>query len=367
MNIENLNLINFRNYDSLNIEFNNKLNIIIGKNAQGKTNILESIYYLSITRPVSFLNDKNIIKNGNDCCSIISTIKLNETSFKLRIVIDKNNKKLFIDNNEIKKHSDFIGKLKVILYTPDSLNLIKLNPNNRRRFLNVGISQLFTRYINILNDFNVILRQRNEYLKIMKLGNYNVDYFDIITEKFVDLSVMIYKYRKKYVNQLNEQIDKIFYDIFNLNGLSINYITNFSIEDDDNLKTFMLKKMHDNLSKEILYGNTLLGPHRDDFLLEFCGNDMVSYGSQGQLKLAVLTLKLAEVNVFYQVSGTYPVLLLDDLFSELDIINRNKIIKYLKNLNIQIFITTTDLKNINKKILGNIKVYEIKNGRVFNK
>ena len=172
MKIQNLNLKNFRNYNKLDISFNDKLNIIIGNNAQGKTNILEAIYYLSITKPISINNDKSIIMRDKEGTSISTVVVDKDSSNKLTVNVTSNGKKLLINSNEIKKHSDFIGKLKVILFTPDSLGIIKEGPGNRRRFLNIEISQLYVRYINILNEFNFILKQRNEYLKIISMRPY---------------------------------------------------------------------------------------------------------------------------------------------------------------------------------------------------
>lgn len=366
MKIQNLNLKNFRNYNKLDISFNDKLNIIIGNNAQGKTNILEAIYYLSITKPISINNDKSIIMRDKEGTSISTVVVDKDSSNKLTVNVTNNGKKLLINSNEIKKHSDFIGKLKVILFTPDSLGIIKEGPGNRRRFLNIEISQLYVRYINILNEFNVILKQRNEYLKIIREGNYNKEYMNILNEKFVSLSIDIYKYRKKFIDLLNRYIGSIFKDISSYEGLSLRYITNIDLSDMDNIDKVLMEKIDVGFNREVIYGSTLIGPHRDDFSFILEDNDLLLYGSQGQLKMAVLALKLAEIEVFKDICGENPVILLDDLFSELDINKRNKVINYL-NKDMQTIITTTDLSNVDEEYINNSYIFEIENGAVIYK
>lgn len=366
MKIQKLNLNNFRNYSKLDISLNDKLNIIIGNNAQGKTNILEAIYYLSITKPIAINNDKSIIMKCKDGASISTVVVDKYTSNKLTINVTNNGKKLFINSNEIKKHSDFIGKLKVVLFTPDSLAIIKDGPSNRRRFLNIEISQLYVRYINILNEFNIILKQRNEYLKVIRDGNYNKEYMNILNEKFVSLSIEIYTYRKKFIDLLNIYIGNIFEDISSYDGLYLKYITNIDLSDMNNIYELLMEKLDAGFNREIIYGSTLIGPHRDDFSFILSDNDLLLYGSQGQLKMAVLALKLAEIEVFKSISGENPVVLLDDLFSELDINKRNKVINYL-NKDMQTIITTTDLSEVNEEYIHNSYIFEIENGAVIYK
>lgn len=366
MKINNLVLKNFRNYNNLEIVFNDNLNIIIGNNAQGKTNILEAIYYLSITKPININNDKNLIMKDKLVASIKALIKSNESENELLINIANTGKKLVFNNTEIKKHSDFIGKLKVILFTPDSLRIIKDGPSNRRRFLNIDISQLYVKYINYLNEYNIILKQRNEYLKSIKNNNYNEVYLEILNSKFIDLAVNVYKYRLEYINCINKYVDKIFENISGYKGLSLKYITNISLDDMGIVKKMLYDKINSLFEKEVIYGSTLVGPHRDDFSFSLLDNDLLLYGSQGQLKMAILALKLAEIKVFKEVSGEYPVLLLDDLFSELDVVKRNKLIEEI-NSDIQVIITTTDLNNINKDLIDNSFIYVIENGEIISK
>ncbi len=363
MKIDKLKLKNFRNYTNLDIAFNDKLNIIIGNNAQGKTNILEAIYFLAITKSILFVSDKTCIKKNQLFSKIIGNIECNQGSKKLEILINENEKRLTINDIEIKKHSKYIGNLKVIVFTPDDIRLIKETPSNRRRFLNIEISQLDEKYITILNEYNIVLKQRNEYLKIIKNGKVDEIYFDILTDKLIDLAMDIYKKRIDFINNINKYIGKIFDDIAGSKGLYIKYLPSIDINNIDNFKDIMRKKMKNNYERELFIGNTLIGPHRDDLSFKLDDNDLLIYGSQGQIKMAILALKLAEIDVFNENCGEYPVLLLDDLFSELDVLKRNKVIEYL-NRNIQSIVTTTDLKNIDKRIIRKATIYKIDNAKI---
>ena len=367
MKIDRLKLKNFRNYGNLDIEFDNKLNIIIGNNAQGKTNILEAIYFLSITKSNLAINDKVCIRHDTLFSKIEGNISSSiNSNKKLSIIINSTGKKIEINNVEIKKHADYIGNLRVIIFNPDNIRLIKDAPGNRRRFLNIEISQLYGKYINTLNAYNNVLKQRNEYLKIIKNSKVNYVYLDIINEKLVDLAAIIYEYRINFVNDINKYIGEIFKKIAGYEGLTIKYLPSIEIEDISFIKTKLQKKLDANLDKEISYGNTLIGPHRDDFIFNLNNNDLLLYGSQGQQKLAILALKLAEIDVFNDVCGEYPVVLLDDLFSELDVEKRNKVINYL-NKDIQIIVTTTDLKNVDKKFIKDASIFTIDDGKIIDK
>ena len=363
MRIDNLHLKNFRNYDNLDIQFNNRLNIIIGNNAQGKTNILEAIYFLSITKSNLPVNDKICIKKEQLFSKIDGNIVDFNNNKKLSILMNTNGKKLLVNGNEIKKHSDYIGNLRVVIFNPDDIRLIKEAPSNRRRFLNIEISQLYGKYINILNEYNIVLKQRNEYLKVIKNGKINQVYFEIITNKLVELAIQIYNYRIRFIDNINKYIANVYKEISGYDGLNITYIPNVDISNIDNLKTIMEKKFLSIYDREVFVGSTLVGPHRDDFSFKLHDNDLLMYGSQGQIKMAILALKLAEIDVFNDVCGEYPVLLLDDLFSELDLNKRNKVINYL-NRDIQTILTTTDLKNIDKHLVKSANIYKIDNGKI---
>ena len=363
LKINKLYLKNFRNYSDLEVEFNNKLNIIIGNNAQGKTNILEAIYFLSITKSFLSVNEKTLIFRDKEFSSVKGDIVNNGFKKKLSVLINNNEKKIEINQKVIKRHIDYLGNLRVVIFSPDDIRLLKDSPGNRRRFLNIELSQLYDKYVKLLAEFNIILKQRNEYLKVIKNGNINLDYYNILNDKYVDLSVSIYLYRYNFIEMINEYIGDKYYFISGDNGLVVRYMTDIEISDRNTMKDILLSKLVDGKNREIMYGCTLIGPHKDNFCFYLNESNLSLYGSQGQLKMSILALKMAEIDVFKRVTGETPVLLLDDIFSELDIEKRNKLVKFL-NDDVQTIMTTTDLSEIDDELVKIANVYQIENGQI---
>ena len=223
MYLEKLLLQNFRNYSSLNIKLNPHVNIIYGNNAQGKTNLLESIYVLGLTKSHLLQLDNHLITTGKEFYKIKGIVKKNKIKTTYEVNCNLNKKILKIDGQEIKKISDYINNsLNIIIFYPEDLEIIKGSPNIRRNFLNLELSQLSNNYLKILNEFNKLLKIRNEYLKKMgKNQSYDKTYFNIITNYFVDKSLIIYKMRKKFVEKLNENCEKIFFEITKLSDFHI--------------------------------------------------------------------------------------------------------------------------------------------------
>lgn len=363
MVIDKIHLKNYRNYNDICLKLNPKLNIIIGNNAQGKTNLLESIYVLSITKSYFHINDKNLIKIDKDF-SILEADVIKDDSLKnLKIFINNKGKKVLINGKEIKKLSDYISNLKVVIFSPDSIRMLKDGPSVRRKFLNVEISQISEKYIKVLMDYNNLIIQKNEYLKVST--NKDLNYLDILNEKLSDFGSQIIYYRLKFIEKINYYIDDIFFKITNLKGLKIKYISNIDISFDINtLKENFLNKLKKNFDKELNYKMSLLGPHRDDFIFILNNSNLALYGSQGQNRCAILALKLAEVKIFSILCNDYPILLLDDIFSELDIFKRNNLINYI-NDDVQTIITTTDINLINNKLIEKASIFEINDGKLF--
>ena len=365
MYIQTLKLQNFRNYDSLELEFNKGINIIYGKNAQGKTNLLESIYVLGITKSHRSSIDNYLIQNDKEFLKISGIIKKNRFPQKMEFYLS-NQKKLKIDDKSILKVSDYISRMNIIIFYPEDLEIIKGSPSVRRRFLNLELSQLFSNYYMVLNDYNKLLKMRNDYLKkINNKENYDKNYLNILNTYFVDKAVILFKMRKKFISLLNNKAEEIFKSITGLSGYRIVYNSNIDLEDDNKniIKEIMLERLEKMFKSELKFKATLVGPHRDDF--EFYLNDLnlKLYGSQGQQRVAILSMKLAEIAIFKEYTGTTPILLLDDIFSELDSKKKNNLLKYIKN-NIQTIITTTDLALINKKIINKAKLIEIEDGKI---
>ena len=360
MIIQDLKIKNFRNYDELNLKFNKTVNIIYGKNGQGKSNLLESIYVLGLTKSHRSAIDSYLIKDNKYFSKINSKIITNNTSKKLEIILTKEEKKLKIDNDEVKKISDYISNLSVIIFYPEDLDIIKGGPSIRRKFLNTELSNLENKYYNVLSDYNKILKMKTEYLKS---DNIDRNYIEILNKYFIDKALLIYQMRLKFVEKINEYIENIYFDIMKTKGFQIRY----EIKDIDSQITIeILKNKIKNIeNKEILYKKPLFGPHKDDLKFYLGEKEMISYASQGQQRAAVLAFKLSLIKLYKKIKKETPILLLDDVFSELDKNKKQNLLKYIKN-DIQTIITTTELDNINKEIRKNAKLIKIESGKVVN-
>lgn len=363
MYLKKLNLKNFRNYDNLDIKLNKNINIIYGNNAQGKTNLLESIYVLSMARSHQFSIDNNLIKYGKEKCKVKGIVEDNKINTTLEISFSDKNKNLKIDNNEIKKVGNYITSMfSTIIFYPEDLEIIKGSPQERRNFINLELSQISNNYYKILTEYNKLLKIRNNLFKKSKIDE---AYFNIITKSLIEKAVIIYKMRYKFINEINQECGKIFYSFTKNENFKLNYEPNIEFDnfETEYLKNKLIDKFKKNYEKEINALTTLYGPHRDEVIFLLDNKNIKEFGSQGQQRVAILSVKLSEINIFKKYKKVNPILLLDDVFSELDDIKKNNLIKYLKNDN-QVVITTTDLKRINKKTLGQASVFKIKEGKI---
>jgi DNA replication and repair protein RecF len=359
MKITNLKLTNFRNYSNLNLSFHNNINILIGNNGVGKTNIVEAIYYLSLTRSFRTNLDKVLIKEGEEYAVINATI-FNKISNNYKITIFESNKNIKIDNTQITKIGDYISKINIVLFNAEDLKLIKDNPSIHRKLINMELSIVNNEYLKLLSLYNKILKQRNMYLKTMQTnGMASVDYLNIVTDKLIEIGLKIYEIRFNYIDTLNTFLTPIFNKIVKKDNLKVNYISNYKKKTAENLK----KEYQKCLQRDINYGKTTIGIHLDDYTFELDKKIAKEFLSEGELKNAVISFKLAEISYSIKIKKVTPILILDDLFSELDDKKINKIIGYF-NKNIQIFITTTDIDKVNKKLLKNCKVFKLTNKRI---
>ena len=354
MQILNLEMRNFRSFKSLNLEFSKTKNIIIGNNGLGKTNIVEAIYYLALTKSFRTYDDSVLINTESDTTSIIGIIS-NRYKNTYKIILNQQGKKAFIDNNQVNKISDYISKINVILFNQEDLRMIKDSPSIRRKLLNMEISQLDNTYLKLLSNYNKVLKQRNSYLKSMLINSMiPTNFLNILTEKLIDYGIQIFNIRKDYINLINENININFKKITKKEGLFIKYISDYNEE----TKETLVKKYQKDFSRDLNYGKTHYGIHLDDFIFyynEYLAKDFLSEGEQ---KNAIISFKLSEVSVFYKKTNTMPILILDDLFSELDKEKIKRIIRFFKK-NIQIFITTTDLDYLDQKTLSNSKIFKL--------
>ena len=368
MIIKKITVVNFRNLTKQTINFDKKNNVFIGDNAQGKTNILESVYFLALTKSYR-TNDSNLINKNESFTKVKGEIRDNGIFKSLSVEVNEEKKVVRINNNEVGKISDYITNLNVVLVSPEDINILQGTPAERRNFLNIELSQISKNYIKKYNEFNKILKIRNNYLKMLyNSSNPDKRYLDSLTENLIEREIDIYQERNKFIDSINKNITNIYEDIMGIKNFNIKYETNIDFDnfETDYLREKLKEKYNNSLRKEIDNGMTLYGPHRDELRFLIGEDDIKVYGSQGQQKVGTIALKLSEIPIFKEVTGTYPILLLDDIFSELDIKTRNKLINYIPN-EIQTIITSNDTKGINRKFLETAKIYKVVKGNITEK
>ena len=357
MVIKKICLENFRNYEKQEINLNNNINVFYGNNAQGKTNILEALYYSAIGRSFRTHKDAELIKMEKDSAKINVFYEKNNKDNEIEIILNKNEKKnIKLNKIKVNKNSELLGNLNIVIFSPDDIIILKQAPSLRRKFLDILISQLKPNYVHVLSEYNKILEQRNALLKSKK-----IEMIDIWNEQLASMAEKVYNYRKMYIDKLYEKMLKIHPMVTNnKENIKIVYKTKFKNKED------FVKKLEENFNLDLYKGYTSIGPHRDDFEIYINDNLLNIYGSQGQHRTAILSLKIAEMEIFKDETLENPVLLLDDVTSELDL-ERIKLI-FSKIMDYQVFITCTDVGIImnNECLTKNLKLYKIVNGNLEN-
>ena len=353
MLITNLKLQNFRNYDNLNLEFNKGINVFYGDNAQGKTNILESIFISSLGKSFRTNKDMELIKFGENFSTIEINFEKKDRNGKIKININSK-KEIFLNGIKLKKFSELLGNLNIVIFTPDDINILKNGPSQRRRFLDIFIGQLRPNYIYCLNMYLKTLEQRNNYLKQIKFENKPENLLEIWDEKLSDYAKNIYDYRIEFVEKIKNKIENVHNLITENNEkIEIKYVSDFKNKNE------FLNILKNNRKFDIQKGYTTKGVHRDDFNIYINDNLVNIYGSQGQHRTAILSLKMSELQVVKDEINENPILLLDDFMSELDEKRRSN---FLKNIGeTQVIITCTDKINLENL---NFNMYNVKSAKV---
>ena len=366
MRLKSLKLFNFRNYSELSLDLSFGINIFIGDNGVGKTNILEAIYVLSLTKSNRYGTINDLIKHDAITSKINCLVDYDGYTKEYEIMLSDQVKKVYINKQEIKKIANYISNFCVTTFMPNDIDIIRGTPSIRRNLLNIQIGQLYNNYLKYVNEYNSLLKIRNDYLKRLNInGNTDLRYLDIINQKMVEVSLKIYYFRYFYLEEINKIISQVFKKIANISNLKIEYANSLNLDsyDENLIKDKLISRYKKNLSKEIMQGMTLTGVHRDDLIFKIDGIDARIYASEGQQRLIVIAYKISELLLFKKIKKEYPVLLLDDVFSEIDLKKRNNIIKYFKD-DIQVIITTNDINDIDKKLVEKAKIYLVKNGNV---
>lgn len=359
MELRFLKLLNFRNYDRLETTFHSKLNLIYGKNGSGKTNLVEAIYVLALTRSFRIVGDKTLLMDGASFSRVEGSI-VDKSTTNYCVLINKDGKNVKINNNKVARISDYISKIAIVLFHPDDLRFIKDAPSTRRKNFNISISLVNLEYLRYLNQEKILLKQRNSYLKQMSInGSLSSDYLDILTHKLIDYGLYIYNQRKSFVNLISKYLSDFYERITGMKGLQIEYLSHYDGLDSDAIFSLYQK----NLKRDLNFGKTNIGIHMDDFKFVLDGKDLKEYGSEGQQKNAIIAYKFSEIEILKELTGSYPIFILDDLFSELDKEKVRNILDLLSP-NVQTFITTTDLERFESLNDFSYKSFSVDNGHI---
>ncbi|WP_432406084.1 DNA replication/repair protein RecF [Wukongibacter sp. M2B1] len=367
MFISKLKIVNFRNYSSLDINLHEKLNIFIGNNAQGKTNILEAIYLTGFGKSFRTNKDKELINIGNDMAYVkVEGIKrYSEVSVEFRLW---NNRKKQIKTNGISltKLSELLGNIYIVIFSPEDLKLIKGGPAERRRFIDREISHINKKYYYDIMSYNKVLLQRNNLLKNISYNRKLLKTIDIWDEKLVEYGTGVMFKRMEFINRLNSLSRLMHRKITDgKENLEIKYLSNIDIDNkskyEEVYKNFK-EKLEKKIEIDIKRGFTTVGPHKDDLGVYIEEKDIRIFGSQGQQRTAALSLKLSEIEIIKGEVGEYPILLLDDVMSELDINRQNFLIRSLKN--VQTFITITEIPELMVPIVKEANIFKISSGDI---
>ena len=358
MIIKSIELSNFRNYEELNIQFDDGTNILYGDNAQGKTNILEAAFMSGTTKSHKGSKDKEIIRFDAEEAHIRTIVLKNEKEYQIDMHLrNRGSKGVAINKIPIKKASELFGILNIVFFSPEDLNIIKNGPSERRRFLDAELCQLDKVYLSDLTKYNKILNQRNKLLKDINFRHDLIETLSVWDTQLLETGKRIIKRRKIFIEELNEIIGKIH---SNISGGKENLILKYEPNIDE---IFFEDELLKAKQKDLKLCQTTVGPHRDDMLFSVNNIDIRKYGSQGQQRTSALSLKLAEIEIVKKSIHNTPVLLLDDVLSELDSNRQNYLLNSISD--IQTIITCTGLEEFVKNRFHINKVFRVVNGKVY--
>lgn len=358
MKINKIHLSHFRNYHHAQLEFFKNIQVFVGDNGQGKTNLLESIYFLSTSRSFRVKNEQDLIQEKFDMCRIESFISVESTKFRLAAILHEKGKSLFINKQPVKKTSEFVGKCNAVLFSPADMDFFEASPKIRRRFVDIECSKISSIYMEQLNQYSKILKERNALLKTDMI---DMDYLDVVTDTLILLSIQIIQQRNEFIQFLETKVST-YYSKFvsEESAVSIQYQSSLG-----ELLEFgaIKKKFESSFSRDKAFKMTHLGIHRDDLIFSLNDRFVSQFASQGQKRMILLSAKLSLIDYIFHHTNTYPILLLDDVFSELDPKKKLKFSEILPR-GIQIMITTTDLSEISGWPKEECEIFTVSSGVV---
>ncbi|WP_160680306.1 DNA replication/repair protein RecF [Clostridium sp. C8-1-8] len=357
MYIKKIMLLDYRNYRNITINLGRNVNVFMGDNAQGKTNVLEAMYYCGFGKSHRTNRDKELVNWDTEKAFISLSVGKERIDKRIDVNIFKDGKKAIkVNSIKINKIGELVGIFNVVMFSPEDLKIVKESPGIRRKFIDMELSQLNKKYYYSLVQYNKILNERNTVLKQRNVDLSMLDIYDLQLSEFAEYIV---KERIKYIDKLNEHGKLVHGEITSGKEIiEFKYIS--SIKDLNNIKQSFLLGLEKNRNKDIEKRITSVGPHRDDFLILINDIDAKSYGSQGQQRTAVLTMKFASLRIIKELTGEYPVLLLDDVLSELDFNRKRYILTSIGQ--IQTVITCTGIEDLTGYLDEKAKVFKVKDG-----
>ena len=343
MKIKKLFLQNFRNYECETFTFSDGLNVLFGKNGQGKTNCAEAVFYLCTGASLRIRHDKQLIRIGAESARIVAEAENRYGNVTIEADIYENKRDIRVNGSKISKNADLMGHINSVFFSPGELRLIQDGPDERRRFMNISISQTSPGYYTALLRYNKILDQRNALLK-NRDASLILDTLPVWDEQLCKYAAVIVKKRVEFLDKLAPYAKEMHYFLTDgAEELCVAPDKKWSGDEEEIAKT-LLRRFENNYEKDLRLGFTSVGPHRDDLDVTVGGIDAKAYASQGQTRTAALSIKLAEVEIFKELSGEYPVLILDDVMSELDLPRRKKLVKKISGL--QTILTCTHAERV---------------------
>ena len=369
MYLSEIELRNFRNYEDRQVEFSPGINVFIGENAQGKTNLLEAIYVLAMTRSHRTANDRELINWQAKEAMVKGTVIKQTGRVPLEVLLGTRGKRVKVNHLFQSRLSTYIGNLNVVLFAPEDLALVKGAPQERRQFMDTEFSQMSSRYLYAISQFRGLLKQRNEYLKQLKYGS-QVDQvlLEVLSDQLAESGAAVMAMRFKLLKRLETWSAQLHEHISQQKEvLKLKYISQVMIDEEtaENEIAEQLQKLyHEHQSQEIKLGTTLYGPQRDDIRFLVNEQDVHRFGSQGQQRTTALAVKLAEIDLMNEQTGEYPLLLLDDVLSELDDDRQTHLLTAIQD-KVQTFLTTTSLSGVARQLINRPTIFQIAHGSIY--
>lgn len=372
MFLETMSIDHFRNYDHAELEFGQDVTLFLGQNAQGKTNVLEAIYTLAMAKSHRTTTDKDLIQWQAEYAKIEGRVRKRGQSVPMSLIVTNKGKKAKVNHLEQKRLSNYIGHLNVVMFAPEDLSLVKGSPSVRRRFIDMELGQMLPIYLYDLTQFQRILQQRNHYLKRLQTRKTtDTTMLDVLDEQYSELAAKITLRRRDFVVQLSEYAIPIHSEISRQKEtLEIHYESSVKLLEEvakdkelDEVRAQLITDLQSNRQREIDRGVSLIGPHRDDLTFIVNERNVQVFGSQGQQRTTALAVKLAEIDLIFQETNEYPLLLLDDVLSELDEHRQTHLLNAIQG-KVQTFVTATGVEGIHHQTLADATCFYVEEGTI---